>query len=82
MHDIEFKSKLKEIYDFVDQEKLKSFYVVGYDYHPSVRLIDLLDKNQKLEPNFCIHLKSSIDTWIEDKKKLEERFPSYFILFF
>jgi hypothetical protein len=80
MHDQEFKRNLKEIYEFVDYHKIRSFYIAGYDYHPSISLVDLLDQKKDIHPNFCIRLDTKVPSWSIDKKILEMRFPNYFVL--
>ena len=79
MNDQEFKLRLKEIYEFVENQKISSFVCGGYDYDPKVRLVDLLDASQDLQPNFLIHLNTKISSWNKDRQILRERFPNYFI---
>lgn len=80
MNDIELKEKIKEIYDFVEMKTIHCFYCCGYDYHPNVKLEDLIDPNKKLYPNICIHLNTSSPNYLGEKKIIQDRFPHYFFI--
>jgi hypothetical protein len=80
MNEMDFKHRIKEIYDFIENHNIQSFYCAGYDYHPKVKLTDLLDPKKEIDPNFCIRLNNQINSWKQDRNLLEQRFPDYFVL--
>jgi hypothetical protein len=75
------KNKLKEIYDFVEQNQIQSFYCAGYDYHPKTTLMDLTNPNSNIQPNMILHLNTSSPNYLQEKTILQKRFPNYYFVY-
>jgi hypothetical protein len=71
---------IKEVYEFVQQNNIKCFYSCGYDYHPSTKLIDLVNPSFKGQPNVVIHLNTSSPEYLKEKKIVQHRFPLYYYI--
>jgi hypothetical protein len=68
------KEIIEEIYNFVSLHDIKSFHSVAFGILPNVTLLQLISKNNKIEPVFHIILNSAIDTYIKDKDRLSKKF--------
>jgi hypothetical protein len=67
------KDKIKQIYDFVEQNHIRSFCCVSFDYPTSTRLIDFQD-NKPLSPCLCIELDANIQSCVHDRHILLKYF--------
>jgi hypothetical protein len=72
--------KLKEIYDFVDQNQIKCFYCAGYDYKPTITLIEMIDPDFDQQPNMIIHLNTNSLNYLQEMKLIKKRFPYYYFV--
>jgi hypothetical protein len=80
MKDDILKIKLKEIYDFVEQNQIKCFYCAGYDYDPKTTLEDLIDMDFDESPNMIIHLNTHSQNYLQEMKVIKKRFPNYYFV--
>jgi hypothetical protein len=72
--------KLKEIYDFVDQNQIKCFYCAGYDYNPTTTLLEMIDPDFDQQPNMIIHLNTNSLNYLQEMKLIKKRFPDYYFV--
>lgn len=70
--------KIKEIYDFVEKENIRSFYSVAFGILPSISLDKLRESN--IQPELHILLNSNISSYKIDMKRMKSRF-SYIKIF-
>jgi hypothetical protein len=75
------KEIMKTIHDFVESNKIQSFYAVAYGILPDVTLIQLTKDKNKLEPKLHILLNSAISTHEKDMRIMRERFPNIKIFY-
>lgn len=64
--------KIKEIYDFVEKENIRSFYSVAFGILPSISLDKLRESN--IQPELHILLNSNIPSYNVDRKTMKLRF--------
>jgi hypothetical protein len=68
------KEIIKDIYDFVSSENIKSFHCVAFGILPNVTLNQLTSKRTTIDPVLHIILNSAVKTHMNDKYKLSNRF--------
>jgi hypothetical protein len=70
---------MKEIYDFVEMEKIQSFHSVAYGFLPHITLDQL--RTEKIDPVLHILLNTAKKSYLLDKNKLSQRFKDIPIVF-
>lgn len=68
------KQLIKEIYDFANQQNLKSFHAVGYGLSPCVSLVEIQDKRQEIKPKHLIILNTKEKSFEKDRNIIYKRF--------
>jgi len=75
------KEIIKTIHEFVETEHIKSFYCVAFGLLPSIRLVDLTERNNSIQPELHILLNSAMDGHEKDRIKMGRRFPDIKIFY-
>ena len=67
-------SIVSEIYDFVKQENILSFYAVAYGILPNISLIKIIEKKD-IPSKIHILLNSYVESHEKDRMKIKSKFP-------
>jgi hypothetical protein len=66
---------IKDIYQFMKENDIKSFHAVGYGISPSVSLIEIQSRKKEIKPEHQIILNTAFSSYTKEKLVIQKRFP-------